>query len=405
MAMSAIAVTDHGVMFGALGFYEAARAHGIKPILGVEAYVAPGSRFDREPGENEEKYHHLTLLARDETGYRNLLQLVSAAHLEGFYHRPRMDKQLLAEHAEGLTCLSGCLSSELSKLLIAGQDAASPRRRRAVSRHLRCGQLLDRAPGPRVGRAGAGDPEAGGARARARDRPGRHERPALHDGRRREAARRAALHPAAEAPVGPEAAAVRLRGVLPEVRRADARPVRRAPGGVRQHARDRGVGGPRADLRGRRGTRGPVPPAALRGPGRAVARGVPAGADPRGSRRAVRRPAPRRDRGATGLRDERDPADGSRRLLPDRVGPDPVRAGAGDPCRAGARVRRRLGRVLLPAHHRRRSAPLRADLRALPEPRADPDARHRHGLRRAPAGRGHPVRAASSTAPITSRRS
>jgi DNA polymerase-3 subunit alpha len=114
MAMPAIAVTDHGVMFGALGFYEAARAHGIKPILGVEAYVAPGSRFDREPGENEEKYHHLTLLARDETGYRNLLQLVSAAHLEGFYHRPRMDKQLLAEHAEGLFCLSGCLSWELS---------------------------------------------------------------------------------------------------------------------------------------------------------------------------------------------------------------------------------------------------------------------------------------------------
>ncbi|HEX5937823.1 MAG TPA: DNA polymerase III subunit alpha [Actinomycetota bacterium] len=123
MEMPAIAITDHGVMFGALGFYEAARAHGIKPILGVEAYVAPGSRFDREPGEREDKYHHLTLLARDETGYRNLLKLVSAAHLEGFYHRPRMDKQLLAEHAEGLTCLSGCLSSELSKLLLAGQEA------------------------------------------------------------------------------------------------------------------------------------------------------------------------------------------------------------------------------------------------------------------------------------------
>ena len=120
--MPAIAVTDHGVMFGALEFYEAARAHGIKPILGVEAYVAPGSRFDREPGENEEKYHHLTLLARDEVGYRNLLRLVSAAHLEGFYHRPRMDKQLLAEHAAGLTCLSGCLSSEVSKLLLAGQE-------------------------------------------------------------------------------------------------------------------------------------------------------------------------------------------------------------------------------------------------------------------------------------------
>jgi DNA polymerase III subunit alpha len=121
MGMPALAITDHGAMFGALSFFEAARARGIRPILGVEAYVAPGSRFDREPGENEDRYHHLTLLAKDETGYRNLLRLVSAAHLEGFYHRPRMDKQLLAEHADGLICLSGCLSSEISKLLLAGR--------------------------------------------------------------------------------------------------------------------------------------------------------------------------------------------------------------------------------------------------------------------------------------------
>jgi len=120
--MPAIAVTDHGSMFGALRFYEEGRRRGVKPILGVEAYVAPGSRFDRTPGENEEKYHHLTLLARNETGYRNLLRLVTAAHLEGFYHRPRMDRQLLAEHAEGLTCLSGCLSSEVSTLLLSGQE-------------------------------------------------------------------------------------------------------------------------------------------------------------------------------------------------------------------------------------------------------------------------------------------
>ena len=120
--MSAVAVTDHGAMFGALRFFETGRATGIKPIIGVEAYVAPGSRFERNPGENEEKYHHLTLLAENETGYRNLLKLVSAAYLEGFYHRPRMDKELLAEHAEGVICLSGCLSSELSTLLLAGQD-------------------------------------------------------------------------------------------------------------------------------------------------------------------------------------------------------------------------------------------------------------------------------------------
>jgi len=94
--MPALAITDHGAMFGALEFYEAGLVAGVKPILGVEAYVAPGSRFERAPGESEEKYRHLTILARDERGYRNLMKLVTDAHLEGFYHRPRIDKQLLA---------------------------------------------------------------------------------------------------------------------------------------------------------------------------------------------------------------------------------------------------------------------------------------------------------------------
>jgi DNA polymerase-3 subunit alpha len=132
MGMPAIAVTDHGAMFGTLRFYEAARAAGITPIVGVEAYVAPGSRFDRTPGESEEKYHHLTLLAEDETGYRNLLRLVSSACLEGFYHRPRMDKALLAEHAEGVIALSGCLSSEVGVALVAGQ---ADRARRAAGEY------------------------------------------------------------------------------------------------------------------------------------------------------------------------------------------------------------------------------------------------------------------------------
>jgi DNA polymerase-3 subunit alpha len=110
--MPAVAITDHGAMYGTLRFYEAARTAGVTPIVGVEAYVAPGSRFDRNPGESEEKYYHLTLLAE---------KLVSLAHLEGFYHRPRMDRQLLAEHAEGLICLSGCLSSEVGVQLLSGQ--------------------------------------------------------------------------------------------------------------------------------------------------------------------------------------------------------------------------------------------------------------------------------------------
>jgi len=121
--MPALAVTDHGAMFGALGFYEAGVAAGVKPIIGVETYVAPSSRFERAPGESEEKYRHLTILARNETGYRNLLRLVTDAHLEGFYHRPRVDKELLAERAEGLIGLSGCLASEVAQLLLRGQDA------------------------------------------------------------------------------------------------------------------------------------------------------------------------------------------------------------------------------------------------------------------------------------------
>ncbi|HEV8563556.1 MAG TPA: DNA polymerase III subunit alpha [Actinomycetota bacterium] len=122
LGMPAIAITDHGSMFGTLRFLEQGQRHGVKPIIGVEAYVAPGSRFDRNPGENEEKYHHLTLLAVNETGYRNLLHLVSEAHLQGFYHRPRMDKLFLAEHAVGVVALSGCLSSEISSLLLNGRD-------------------------------------------------------------------------------------------------------------------------------------------------------------------------------------------------------------------------------------------------------------------------------------------
>jgi DNA polymerase-3 subunit alpha len=121
--MPALAITDHGAMFGALNFYEAGRAAGVKPIIGVETYVAPGSRFERAPGESEEKYRHLTLLAKDATGYRNLLRLVTDAHIDGFYHRPRIDKEILAEHAEGLIGLSGCLASEVAQLLLSGQDS------------------------------------------------------------------------------------------------------------------------------------------------------------------------------------------------------------------------------------------------------------------------------------------
>ncbi len=123
LRMTALALTDHGNLHGAIKFYQAAKELGINPILGLEAYIAPGSRFHKEQGNSKEASHHLTLLARNRTGFRNLVKLSSAAFLEGFYFKPRIDKELLAAHREGLICLSGCVSSELSRTLSAGGEA------------------------------------------------------------------------------------------------------------------------------------------------------------------------------------------------------------------------------------------------------------------------------------------
>ena len=122
--MNALALTDHGNLHGALEFYRKAKAEGINPIIGYEAYIAPGSRFEkRDAANSKEASYHLTLLAQNRTGYQNLIKLASAASLEGFYYKPRIDKELLAAHSEGLICLSGCLSSELSFALLKGNGA------------------------------------------------------------------------------------------------------------------------------------------------------------------------------------------------------------------------------------------------------------------------------------------
>jgi DNA polymerase-3 subunit alpha len=125
LGMNAMAITDHGNMFGAVSFHDACRDRGVKPILGCEIYVATGSRFSRQAASASEAYNHFTLLASNETGYHNLVKLVSMGYLEGFYHRPRIDKELLADHSEGLIGLSGCLSSEIAQQLLAGADAAA----------------------------------------------------------------------------------------------------------------------------------------------------------------------------------------------------------------------------------------------------------------------------------------
>src|SRR6185369_4385568 len=124
LGFPAIALTDHGNLFGAIDFYTAAKKAGIKPIVGCELYVAPGSRFERSSQDGGyEGASHATVLVRNQTGYRNLVKLVSKAYLEGFYYKPRVDKELLAQHAGGLAVLSGCLNSEVSRLISAGDVA------------------------------------------------------------------------------------------------------------------------------------------------------------------------------------------------------------------------------------------------------------------------------------------
>src|ERR1700704_2022303 len=114
--MPAVAITDHGNLFGAIEFYQEAQKAGIKPIIGCEAYMAPGSIKDR-PNNMRDAAYHFTLLAKNATGYRNLVKLISTAHLDGFHYRPRIDKELLAAHAEGLIGLSGCLAGEVNSAL------------------------------------------------------------------------------------------------------------------------------------------------------------------------------------------------------------------------------------------------------------------------------------------------
>src|SRR5215831_17440598 len=120
--MNALALTDHGNLHGALQFYKQAKDEGINPIIGYEAYIAPDSRLKKDGGTLKEASYHLTLLAQNRTGFRNLIQLASKAYLEGFYFKPRIDRELLEQFHEGIICLSGCVSSEFSRAILQGQE-------------------------------------------------------------------------------------------------------------------------------------------------------------------------------------------------------------------------------------------------------------------------------------------
>ena len=120
LGMDSLAITDHGVMYGVIDFYRAAKDAGIKPILGCEVYVAPGSRFDKEAGTGDDKYNHLVLLAENNKGYQNLMKIVSRGFTEGFYYKPRVDKEVLREFSEGIIASSACLAGEVQRYLTRG---------------------------------------------------------------------------------------------------------------------------------------------------------------------------------------------------------------------------------------------------------------------------------------------
>ena len=141
--MPAVAITDHGNLFGALKFHRAAREAGVKPILGCEAYVAPGGHREQNPDSENQ---HLVLLARNLTGYRNLMRLSSIAHHRGFYFKPRLDLALLAAHHEGLIALSACPKGIVPREILTGGDPVAAAG--GVSGDLRQGELLPRADGP-----------------------------------------------------------------------------------------------------------------------------------------------------------------------------------------------------------------------------------------------------------------
>ena len=240
-----LAVTDHGALYGSVAFYQAATKAGIRPIIGVETYVArrgddgPGAAGRRQP-------FHLVLLATDMTGYQNLCRLVTDAHIDGFYYKPRIDHEHLAKHSQGLVGLSRLPRRRDPQGARDRGLGARPHARRHVRGDPGQGPLLPGAPGPRHPRAAP--PQRAAAPAGARDRPaaGRHQRPALRPPRAARGARRPALRRDREQHRHAQPDAVRGPGVLPQDRGRDAAAVPGPARGAAQHPAHRGDGGPQA---------------------------------------------------------------------------------------------------------------------------------------------------------------
>ena len=127
LGMKSIAITDHGNLYGAIKFYKKCLSEEIKPIIGCEIYVAKRSLHDKEAGVDKD-YNHLILLAKDQTGYKNLLKIITVSHLEGFYYKPRTDLELLKKHSEGLICLTACVNGYVGEPMVNGDDTLGKKR-------------------------------------------------------------------------------------------------------------------------------------------------------------------------------------------------------------------------------------------------------------------------------------
>ncbi|WP_235899539.1 PHP domain-containing protein [Suipraeoptans intestinalis] len=152
LGMNSVAITDHGVMFGVIDFYKAAKKEGIHPVLGCEVYVAPGSRFDKEIGGGEDRYHHLVLLAETQEGYHNLMKIVSRGFTEGYYYKPRVDLEVLQRFHKGIISLSACLAERCRKTFCGG-CMKRQKRPPSVTGTFLGGQFLPGAAGSRTASA------------------------------------------------------------------------------------------------------------------------------------------------------------------------------------------------------------------------------------------------------------
>ena len=243
----ALGITDHGNMYGALEFYKECRAQGIKPVIGTEAYMAHDHRSERPTrrgriddsgGDTEggrKLYYHLTLLAENDTGYRNLIHLASKAFLEGYYYKPRLDWELLAQHSAGLIATTGCLGGHVLQSMLQGDGRGRAGEGRAAAGDLRARQPVRRAAGPRRPGPAGDQPPADRAGHQARRPAAGHQRLPLHPSRGPRVPRRPAVRADRGGAVGPQAVQVRGPRALPQDRRRDAAPVPRGPRGVRQH--------------------------------------------------------------------------------------------------------------------------------------------------------------------------